>query len=478
MTRTASSTRMIAFAASTALATLALGACTTASAPRADLSATKAQQAIAKGQGGQAVAHAEAAVLAEPQNAAYRAMLGAAYMEAGRFQSAATSFQDALTLGDSAPKTALSMALAQIASGDKRAAVRTLDQWQDSIDAADLGLALALAGDTQRGVDVLASQLRGGNSTPKIRQNLAYSYALHGDWRAARLMAAEDVPADQLDLRLGEWARMARPEDYQTRVASLLAVPVVADSGQPAALALANNPGTVGLAMEAARELPAAGELPPVVMADATAQTGYPLPVAAPAPAPAAVAGNAPAYVPARAAPAVDSFSSAFNEPAAAPAYNAPALVRAAADTVSNPVVQAVAPASGTTATPRRSTRTMASAPVAAASDRSAAASPRAAISSGSHLIQLGSFASEASAKRAWDVYAKRYPQLSAHDMVITKAVVRGKTYWRVSAAGFERASAGTMCGKVKANGGGCIAWASGKPLPGAVDTGVRIAAR
>ena len=464
MTRTASSTRMIALVASTALASLALGACTTSAAPRADLSASKAQQALTKGRGDQAVGHAEAAVLAEPQNAGYRAMLGAAYMEAGRFQSAATSFQDALTLGDSSPKTALSLALAQIAMGDKRASVRTLDQWQDSIDAADLGLALALAGDTQRGVDVLASQVRAGSSTPKIRQNLAYAYALNGDWRAARLMAAEDVPADQLDKRLGEWAQVARPEDYHARVAALLSVPVVGDSGQPAALALGNNPGTVGLAMEAARDLPGSGELPPVVMADASSQSGYPLPVA-PA---------SPVELPTRAAPSVDSFSSAFapSAPEAVPAYAEPAPIR----TVSTPMVQPTMPS--TTGTPRRSARVAAATPAAAEPMQTAAASEQAVMGSGTHLIQLGSFSSEASAKRAWGVYAKRYPQLSAHDMVITKAVVRGKTYWRVSAAGFERTSAGSMCGKVKASGGGCIAWASGKPLPGAVDTGVRMARR
>lgn len=444
MTRTASSTRMIALVASTALASLALGGCATQAAPRADLSASKAQQALQNGRGSQAVSHAEAAVLADPHNASYRAMLGAAYMEEGRFQSAATSFQDALTLGDTAPKTALSLALAQIASGDNRRAIGTLDQWQDGIDPADLGLALALAGETRRGADVLAAQLRGGNNTPKVRQNLAYSYALLGDWRAARLMAAEDVPADQLDARLSEWAAVAKPEDHHARVAALLSVPVVGDSGQPAALALGNNPGTTGLAMEAARELPAtSGELP-AVMTDAAPASGYPLPVA-----------------PRAAAPASD-FANAFAEPAPV-------------ETVTTPVVQPVRPS--TTATPRRSGRAVAVAPAAepaAVAERQ----PVAVGGAGTHLIQLGSFSSEASAKRAWGIYAKRYPQLSAHDMVITKAVVRGKTYWRVSAAGFERASASSMCSTVKQGGQGCIAWAANKPLPGAVDRGVRMAAR
>jgi hypothetical protein len=98
--------------------------------------------------------------------------------------------------------------------------------------------------------------------------------------------------------------------------------------------------------------------------------------------------------------------------------------------------------------------------------------------SDGTHLVQLGSFLSEQGARRAWGIYAKRYPELANHQMVITEADVRGKRYWRVSAAGFGRASASAMCGQVKSSGQGCIAYAEGRPLPGAVDTGVRLAQR
>ena len=62
--------------------------------------------------------------------------------------------------------------------------------------------------------------------------------------------------------------------------------------------------------------------------------------------------------------------------------------------------------------------------------------------------------------------------------MVITEAVVRGKRYWRVSAAGFGKSSSSAMCGRVKSSGGACFAWAEGRPLPGAVDRGVRLARR
>jgi hypothetical protein len=34
------------------------------------------------------------------------------------------------------------------------------------------------------------------------------------------------------------------------------------------------------------------------------------------------------------------------------------------------------------------------------------------------------------------------------------------------------------MCSSVKGNGQGCIAWAKNDPLPGAIDTGIRMASR
>lgn len=96
----------------------------------------------------------------------------------------------------------------------------------------------------------------------------------------------------------------------------------------------------------------------------------------------------------------------------------------------------------------------------------------------GTHLVQLGSFGSRDSAERAWGIYAKRYPELTGHQMVISEAVVSGKRYWRVSAGGFDNAGSQAMCSRVKGKGEGCFAYAEGRPLPGAVDTGVRLASR
>lgn len=451
--------RTILLAVTTALATTALAGCATKAAAPANVSASKAASELAKGNEGSAVAHAEEAVRAEPRNAAYRAVLGASYMEAGRFLSAATSFKDAMDLGDTSPRTALSYALAQAAAGNNATALQTLDEWRGQIDPADLGLAMALAGDPDQGVHILGNALRNGQNTSKVRQNLAYAYALQGNWRAARLMAAEDVPADKVGDRMAEWAQTMQPGMGQHRVAALLGVPVVGDTGQPVELALSNAPSAVELAASTVEpegrfapvqgytipELPpVGGELPAVASAPVTDDYAYAVPVEVPASAPA-------------------NFAQAFE----APAPNAQAMERFTQETVkfvANPVVQPVQ-----NSRPASAPQRVAAAP--------ASTTARAALD-GEHLVQLGSFSSEAGAKRAWGIYSKRYPQLKDADMVITKAVVRGKTYFRVSAGGFQRASAATMCNSVKSQGQGCIAWAANKPLPGAVDNGVRLARR
>lgn len=433
----------IALAVTTALASVVLAGCTTSAAPRAETSFGKAQTALAKGQAEQAVDHAEAAVLAEPRNAGFRAMLGAAYLEAGRFQSAATSFGDAIELGDNDPRTVLSYALSQTAIGNSAAALEVLDEWQGSLDPADLGLALALAGQPDQGVHVLANALRGGQNTAKVRQNLAYAYALQGNWRAARVMAAEDVPADQVDDRIGEWAQTARSEQTTQRVAALLQVAPSQDLGQPAQLALANHPSHAAMVAEAATEVPVetpVAEAPQFAIAgeDASSQLSFD-----------------------------EEFAAV--EPTVVPASDI-----VGERIVSNEVVQSL-PASYT---PAKAAPAKSSGPRIAARTSQRRMASADAVAAGTHLVQLGSFSSRANAERAWNIYQKRYSQLSNRNLVITEAKVRGKTFYRVSAAGFGATEARSMCGTVKSQGRGCFAYAEGRPLPGAVRGPARMAAR
>jgi len=444
------SNRMVGLAVSTALAAGLLTGCATQAAPRADLSANRATAALAKGKTQDAIAHAEAAVQAEPRNAAYRATLGSAYLDAGRFASAETTFDDAMKLGDSSARTALSLVLALEGQGKYDQAAAQLQDSQGQIAPSDLGLAYALAGRPDRAVQVLTDAIRAGDNTAKTRQNLAYSYALAGQWSQARLMAAQDVPSNKVGDRMEEWAQMAQPEAWQARVAAMVGAPVgVLDAGQPVHLALGNNPGVEQLASEAtaaAHEAPvelAAVSAPIAPQAQASARASELPAVAQPAPQ-LAVAAPPPVKT---AAPS--DFKTAFSPYAPAAPTRSPAP---------QPVVQTAA-----------LHRTPAPKPVHAAEIKPA---------SGTHLIQLGSFASEEGARRAWAIYAKHYPQLASHRMVLTQAVVGGKRYWRVSAGGFGLASSQAMCGRVKSAGQGCFAYAEGRPLPGAVDTGTRLALR
>ena len=111
--------RFVQLAVTTALATTALTACTGKAAPSHSYSAAHAEQALSKGRTSKAVQHAEAAVLASPRDAYSRTLLGNAYLEDGRFASAATTFAEAVELGDTAPRTIISYTLAQIAIGDQ-----------------------------------------------------------------------------------------------------------------------------------------------------------------------------------------------------------------------------------------------------------------------------------------------------------------------------------------------------------------------
>jgi len=418
----------LALAVTTAIAGLALTGCVTSAAPRADLSFGDAQTALAKGQVDKAIAHAEAAVLADPRNPGYRALLGAAYLEAGRFQSAATSFGDALDLGDTNPRTVLSFALAKIALGEGRAAVAALDEHSEGIDPADLGLALALAGQPERGASVLVGAVRASDeASPKLRQNLAYTYALAGNWRMARVMAEQDVPADQVDARLADWASTSAPEMFQQRIATLLDVSPRIDAGQPQRLALANFPEQS------------------VMVAEAAAQ------------------GTNEDAVEVAQAETSPAFTQAFTAPE--PSIETVAVADTGPRYVSNPVIQQL-PASSARRAPA-APRVAAAAPQRRMAATAAAVAPASGPST--HLVQLGSYDSKIEAERGWKVVQSKFPQLKDRKPVITQAVVNGRTFWRVAAEGFTAHSAKAMCGTVKSAGRGCFAYAASTPPAGAV---------
>lgn len=434
--------RLARICLTTALAAGLLSGCA-AGGPNHAKFASSAQAELGKGTPEKAIALAEQAVLASPRNGAYRTLLGSAYLRAGRFEAARQAFDEAMQLGEDSGKAALSLALADIALGRGNEALDTLNTYRDSIPASDYGLAMAMAGQPQTGIAALTDALRGGENTPKVRQNLAYAYALDGSWGEAKLMAQQDVPADKLNERLQTWAMMARPEDTRRRVASLLGAPADADGGQPTALALANFPDASKLAEEAvamaATQQTSNGDAAELAKAAATAMPAPQVDAAAPQPT-LADASSEPA--PAKIA-AIDVAPSAV----AAPALAAPQQV------VSYAVVQ-----------PVRGARTAhnSSRPSAPAATR------------GSHVVQLGSFSSNDGAQRAWRHFTARNRGLAGYHSQITQVAVNGRQFWRVQAVGFTGlASARQLCQSVKAKGGVCFVMADpamvspqGRPTP------------
>src|SRR5690606_25289361 len=152
----------LSLALTSALAGVLLAGCTTQAAPPAAFSATKAGQALAAGKHSQAGERAEAAVLAEPHKAEYRSLRASAYLDAGRFASAETTYKDAMQLGDQSPRNALSLALALSAQGKYPDAAALLNQWEGRIATGDLGLALALSGQPERGIHLMSNAIRSG----------------------------------------------------------------------------------------------------------------------------------------------------------------------------------------------------------------------------------------------------------------------------------------------------------------------------
>jgi Flp pilus assembly protein TadD len=367
--------------------------------------AVMVQKSLAAGDFDQAIVLGEAALTAKPQDVVLRALLGNAYFKAGRFESAAAALNDAVSLGDASGRTSLALSLSQIAVGRGRDALNTLDRAQTAIPAGDFGLAVALAGDAGRGIVILSDALR-ADPNPKLRQNLAYAYALNGQWTEARVAASADVTPDRLDARITGWAKSMRAGGEQERIANLIGVPVVADAGMPVQLAL--NAPAAGAVLAVAE--PVAVPVAPSAVAELPALAAkVDVPVAEPA------AVSAPVAV-------------AVVEPVAAPVPQYEAV----------PVVQQVA-------APVRNE------PVY-----------NAPISGGSHVVQLGAFSSAGNAARAKVIFAARNPQLRGREFVVTQAVVKGRNFWRVAVSGYDAGSAGSLCASVKRGGGVCFAYAVG----------------
>ena len=387
--------------------------------------AAKADKLLAKGDLVKALGFAEAAVEAAPADADMRVRLGQVYLANGRFLSAERSFMDAMDLGGATARNVISLALARIALGKVDSARTLLDNYRADLPASDYGLAMAMAGDTARAVEVLTVAMRQTDATARTRQNLALAYALDGNWRASQVMALQDLPEDAVNARIAQWARIARPGAYQDRVAAVLNVTPQDDPGQPSRLALSGSINPMASVAPVAEMPPldaALAALGPAPVAGARSQF-QPVPVGV-------QSAELPTSVAAQAqTPLIREPAESLKQASKAP-EKTPAPVKMASNGDNVPV--AVLP-------PREQE------------------APRTGLS-GSHLVQLGAFSSPENARAAWKKLVARHPALRSFSNASSTVTVKGRTLYRLAAVGFgNKASADSFCSGLRQDRGACI---------------------
>ncbi|WP_314376290.1 tetratricopeptide repeat protein [Sphingomonas paucimobilis] len=362
--------------------------------------AQQTRRILTQRDGAGAVAFAERLVTAEPHRADYRALLGQSYLQAGRFASARQAFAETLELDPTDGRAALNLSLALIAGGDGEAARAVLGRHADHIPATDLGLAMALAGGTGEGVKILTAAAREPEASPKTRQNLALALALAGQWDMARMAASADMAPADVEQRMQEWAAFASATSPADQVAGLLGVRRAVDTGQPLMLAL--------------------NAAPPV-----------------------AVIGSQPAEE-----PVAPSTEPAFPQNPASMAQ-APAIVFAARQAVVQPLPMM---ASETSRVARMAPALVTTPALLRRVEERRAVAPQ-----GDWNVQIGAFANEAGAQKAWALLTRQFAGLSGY--APSSATLRrpeGDLY-RLSVGGLTRPQADTLCGRYREAGGACF---------------------
>jgi Flp pilus assembly protein TadD len=381
--------------------------------------ATRAAVALNSHQVPLAIDLAERAVAKNPDDAGFRALLGNSYFAGGRFRSAEAAYRDSLTIYGNQPQTVLKLALVEIALGKNNDAVAVLNRSRAVLDASDYGLALALAGRTDQAIAVLDPAARQVGADATVRQNLALAHALRGDWAEAKTIAAQDVPAGQLDARIQQWMQLASPKHASDQVAALVGVtPAAVDAGQPVQLAL--NKSDTGQAQAAVQPVPAPAPQRAAQTAEAPAKPAF-VATAAPEPMPAPVLAVAPAPPP----PRVGTLA---------------ALAESAVDEAKSVLA---------------SVMHKDEAPKAAKPHRAVATAHR---GNSSTVVQLGSYGSADRVLAAWDKAARKYSALKSYAPMSARFTSPKGTFYRLSVRGFSGFSeANALCNSLKAKGGSCF---------------------
>jgi len=400
-------------------------------------SADQARAALEAGKVSKAVGLAEAAVAGSPRDASYRALLGQAYLNDGRFASATAALTEAMELGATDSNTIIALTLAHIAQGKGAEAITLLQAHRDTVPASDIGLALALAGDSEGAIYVLTDAARAPDASARTRQNLALAFALSGRWAQAQILASQDLSPAKLEARMAEWSKLAETPNAQLRVASLIGTKAQSDAGMPVRLALSNFADTQMAAAEA-----------PVELASAD-----PAPVAAYAPPPPVLA---------------DASSAIRSVELPMPERTADGVVPVTELPQPKPVSEVImAEAAPYRAAPRVAGEGRIRPAQQQALELATVLIPKAiafnAQKPSGWAVQLGAYDSLGIAKEKWGGLKKRNGVLANFPASSHAATVNGRTFYRLTVNGLAtRADANNLCRELKAKGQTCFVRAMG----------------
>jgi hypothetical protein len=238
----------------------------------------------------------------------------------------------------------------------------------------------------------------------------------------ARTVAAQDVPAGEIDGRIQKWMQLASPAKPSDQVAALIGVtPAASDPGQPVRLALRKSDTRMAQAAPVAPPAPAFSQ-PQVV------------PAVAPQPAPEAVPAVAPAPPPPPAPVEIAQAAAAAPEAPAMFAAFAPKL-----EPVRKPAkVQRAA-------APRKAPLPVRNAALRKNGKANA-------------VVQLGAYGSPERVAAAWNKVARRFNDLRGYTPVSARFDSPKGTVYRLSVKGFvSDREARLVCESLRRSGGSCF---------------------
>ncbi len=409
---------------------------------QARITVAQVEKALASKDYPRALQAAERLVASASQDAGYRALLGRAYLANGRYLAARTAFSEAMALGNRDVRTIVSLALVKTGVGDDAGARALLSENIENLPAGDYGLAMAIAGDPGEGVRALLEAVRMDDATARTRQNLAYAFALSGDWTQAQLVGAQDMDRAALQQRLFQWSQVAREGAEPLRVAALIGVPPrFDDAGLPERLALRAAPMAPAYqapAVDIVQEARAHTEersAPPAPMVQLTAVVEPPRVTLAPP------------------VPPVTPPEAKVPEPTQAPKAVAPQTLAAAFTLPSSagPVVRAQSE-------PMREALKVAFARKAGERVEGKLPKPASALRASDWVVQVGAYNSSEVAAEKWQRLRDAHKGLAGYSVVNSTVRLQGRTFYRVALGGFEvRADAVSLCTAMQTRGQGCF---------------------